>query len=77
VDPSAARADALALITAGWSSFLDVTCCETVLPLLPAYISVIKLSFFWYGGFDWSDEIYIHGNESLILFKLQFDICCA
>jgi hypothetical protein len=24
VDPSAARADALALISAGWSSFLDV-----------------------------------------------------
>jgi hypothetical protein len=51
VDPSAARADAQALIAAGWSSFLDLICCETVLPQLPAYISVIELGFFWYGDF--------------------------
>lgn len=52
VDPSAARADAQALITAGRSSFLDLICCETLLPQLPAYISVIELGFFLYGHFD-------------------------
>jgi len=52
VDPSAARADAQALIAAGWSSFLDLICCETVLPQLHAYIFVIELGFFWYGDFD-------------------------
>jgi hypothetical protein len=38
VDPSAARADAQALIAAGWSLFFDVICCGTVSPQLPVYI---------------------------------------
>jgi len=52
VDPSAARADAKALIVAGWSSFLNLICCETVLPQFPAYIYLIEFRFFWYGDFD-------------------------